>query len=87
MPVVILDKLHNARERCIMKTPEKLDSSVVNALVAVLKDSKNLVVSSCELLKLTLESLPKHLLISLILLTLAVLERLIAKGDFDRWIA
>lgn len=75
-----------------MKTPRKRTSLVVvNALVAVLKDCKNLVVSSYRLVKATLAFLPKHLLVSLlvslILVALAVLERLIIRGDFDRWIA
>lgn len=70
-----------------MKSTKKIESSVVAALVVVLKDCKNLFVSAGSLLKIALAALPKELLASLILLALAVFERQIARGDFDGWIA
>lgn len=70
-----------------MNTTRKPGPPLVKASVAVMTDCKRLVGSCYGLLVAVLLSLPREIMLAIVLISLAVLERRIEMGSFDTWIA
>jgi hypothetical protein len=70
-----------------MKTNKNHSSSIIQAVIVVIKDLKNLAANSCKLLKAVIALLPEHLLgslfVYLVFISLSILEREIAGGRLD----
>jgi len=58
-----------------------------HAFRLVLLDLRNLVKSSVHFLVTLLKAVPRDVLIYMLLISLAVIERQITMGVFDRWLA
>lgn len=70
-----------------MKYHRKTGPPLVEAAVAVLMDCKKLSASCYCLCKVAWQLLPRQVLLGIILVSLAVVERKIEIGRFDSWIA